>query len=306
MPVPSVTAPTNGAAQNPIDGAQHGPLTYPTDGSLIPPPSGPPLKIAMVAPLAESVPPSHYGGTERVVSVLTEELVRRGHDVTLFASGDSRDHGRLWCRAARQGLRRDPVVTRLPGVHDDPARRSSTGTPTNSTSSTTTSITSPSPPPGSPHADGDDDPRPARPARGSAGLRRLRRAAAGRDQQRPARLSPRRQLGRRPSQRRRPRQLPLPARTRATTSCSSGGSARRSAPTAPSKSRATSGMRLVMAAKVDAVDRDYYEHAIAPRHPRESVARRVRRRGGRARRRTRCWAGRGPTSSRSTGRNRSG
>jgi glycosyltransferase involved in cell wall biosynthesis len=47
------------------------------------------LKIAQVAPLSESVPPKLYGGTERVVSVLTDELVKQGHDVTLFASGDS-------------------------------------------------------------------------------------------------------------------------------------------------------------------------------------------------------------------------
>src|SRR3954463_9807478 len=48
-----------------------------------------PLRIAQVAPLAEAVPPTLYGGTERVVSYLTEELVRQGHQVTLFASGDS-------------------------------------------------------------------------------------------------------------------------------------------------------------------------------------------------------------------------
>lgn len=47
------------------------------------------MRIAQVAPLYESVPPRQYGGTERVVSYLTEELVRRGHQVTLFASGDS-------------------------------------------------------------------------------------------------------------------------------------------------------------------------------------------------------------------------
>jgi hypothetical protein len=45
------------------------------------------MKIAQIAPLFESVPPRLYGGTERVVSYLTDELVRRGHDVTLFASG---------------------------------------------------------------------------------------------------------------------------------------------------------------------------------------------------------------------------
>jgi glycosyltransferase involved in cell wall biosynthesis len=53
------------------------------------------MKIAQIAPLAESVPPQLYGGTERVVSNLTEELVRQGHDVTLFASGDSRTSARL-------------------------------------------------------------------------------------------------------------------------------------------------------------------------------------------------------------------
>src|SRR5215813_997068 len=47
------------------------------------------MRIAQVAPLYESVPPKLYGGTERVVSYLTEELVRLGHEVTLFASGDS-------------------------------------------------------------------------------------------------------------------------------------------------------------------------------------------------------------------------
>jgi Glycosyltransferase Family 4 len=48
-----------------------------------------PLRIAQVAPLYESVPPKLYGGTERIVAYLAEELVRRGHDVTLFAAGDS-------------------------------------------------------------------------------------------------------------------------------------------------------------------------------------------------------------------------
>lgn len=53
------------------------------------------LKIAQVAPLSESVPPKLYGGTERVVAYLTDELVRQGHDVTLFASGDSQTSARL-------------------------------------------------------------------------------------------------------------------------------------------------------------------------------------------------------------------
>ena len=53
------------------------------------------LRIAQVAPLYESVPPRLYGGTERIVSYLTEELVAEGHDVTLFASGDSQTSARL-------------------------------------------------------------------------------------------------------------------------------------------------------------------------------------------------------------------
>ena len=60
------------------------------------------MKIAQVAPLFESVPPKYYGGTERVVSYLTEELVRQGHDVTLFASGDSRHEGQSWCPFANR------------------------------------------------------------------------------------------------------------------------------------------------------------------------------------------------------------
>ena len=67
------------------------------------------MKIAQIAPLMESVPPRQYGGTERVVSYLTEELVRLGHDVTLFASGDSVTSARLlpFCDTA---LRLDPRV----------------------------------------------------------------------------------------------------------------------------------------------------------------------------------------------------
>jgi glycosyltransferase involved in cell wall biosynthesis len=65
------------------------------------------LRIAQVSPLYESVPPPRYGGTERVVSHLTEELVRRGHDVTLYASADSVTAGRL-VACAPKALRLDP------------------------------------------------------------------------------------------------------------------------------------------------------------------------------------------------------
>ena len=70
------------------------------------------MYIAQIAPLAEAVPPRFYGGTERVIHWLTEELVALGHDVTLFASGDSVTSARLesvWPRALRlDGSVRDP------------------------------------------------------------------------------------------------------------------------------------------------------------------------------------------------------
>ncbi len=71
------------------------------------------MRIALVAPLAEAVPPKLYGGTERVVSWLAEELVEQGHDVTLFASGDSETKAKL-VACSPQGLR-------LSGIRDHTA-----------------------------------------------------------------------------------------------------------------------------------------------------------------------------------------
>jgi glycosyltransferase involved in cell wall biosynthesis len=68
------------------------------------------MRIAQVAPLHESVPPALYGGTERVVSYLTEELVKQGHEVTLFASGDSTTQARL-IPASEKGLRLNDQVS---------------------------------------------------------------------------------------------------------------------------------------------------------------------------------------------------
>src|SRR6059058_923284 len=72
------------------------------------------MRIAQIAPLAESVPPKLYGGTERVVSWLVDELAELGHDVTLFASGDSVTRAKLhsvWPRALRLGRpRSDPIA----------------------------------------------------------------------------------------------------------------------------------------------------------------------------------------------------
>jgi glycosyltransferase involved in cell wall biosynthesis len=75
------------------------------------------MRIAQVAPLYESVPPELYGGTERIVSYLTEELVAQGHRVTLFASGDSKTAAELvptWER----GIRLDPRGPDPIAVHE--------------------------------------------------------------------------------------------------------------------------------------------------------------------------------------------
>ena len=75
------------------------------------------MRIAQIAPLTEAIPPKLYGGTERVVSWLTEELVEMGHDVTLFASGDSETSARLepmWPRALRlDATVRDPMALHM-------------------------------------------------------------------------------------------------------------------------------------------------------------------------------------------------
>ena len=65
------------------------------------------VRIAGVSPLQKTAPPPFYGGTERVVSYLTENLVEFGHDVTLIASGDSETRARL-VPICRQALRLDP------------------------------------------------------------------------------------------------------------------------------------------------------------------------------------------------------
>ncbi len=79
-----------------------------------------PLRIAQIAPLYESVPPQAYGGTERVISALTEELVRRGHQVTLFAAGRSRTSARLEAcssDALRLGMSRYELERVAPHLH---------------------------------------------------------------------------------------------------------------------------------------------------------------------------------------------
>jgi len=75
------------------------------------------MRIAQVSPLTEAVPPGLYGGIERVVSFLTEELVAMGHEVTLFASGDSVTRAKLaagWPRALRfEASMRDTIAPHI-------------------------------------------------------------------------------------------------------------------------------------------------------------------------------------------------
>jgi glycosyltransferase involved in cell wall biosynthesis len=77
------------------------------------------VKIAQIAPLTERVPPERYGGTERVIALLVDELVERGHELTLFASGDSATKATLVAATARS-LRDDPS-------RDDPGTTSPLG-----------------------------------------------------------------------------------------------------------------------------------------------------------------------------------
>lgn len=105
------------------------------------------MRIAQVAPLIESVPPKYYGGTERVVSYLTEGLVQQGHEVTLFASGDSETKARL-VATCRRSLRQDKhCVDELAHfvILVEQVFKSSTRPSLTSSTSTSTTCTSPSP-----------------------------------------------------------------------------------------------------------------------------------------------------------------
>jgi len=78
------------------------------------------MRIAQVAPMYEAVPPTYYGGTERVVWCLVEELVKQGHDVTLFASGDSRTGAKLvptTPASLRQQMTREELENVAPFLH---------------------------------------------------------------------------------------------------------------------------------------------------------------------------------------------
>ena len=86
------------------------------------------MRIAQIAPLAESVPPKLYGGTERVAAWLIDELVGLGHEVTLFASGDSSTRGKLqavWPRALRLGRPRSDPIAAMTALLESMAQRAS-------------------------------------------------------------------------------------------------------------------------------------------------------------------------------------
>ena len=264
------------------------------------------MKIAQVAPLAERCPPRLYGGTERVVSYLTEELV---------APGPRRDAVRQrrfarpppgWCRVLRQALRLNPAVKdhAAPPSRDArrgaPARRRVRRHPFPHRSAAF---------PADPRlrrSHADDAARPARPAGPAAVLSRRSRemplVSISDSQRRP--MPAVNWVGTVHS---RPAARPaavLAASRQATISPSSAASRRRSGPTAPSRSRARAGLPLKIAAKVDNVDRAYWTTVIEPlvaRHDRVEFIGEIdeTREGGLPRQRARRC------SSRSTGPSRS-
>ena len=142
------------------------------------------MKIAQIAPLIESVPPRFYGGTERIVSYLAEELVRLGHDVTLFASGDSVTSARL-VSCTRTALRLDRNV-RDPIPYYMLMLDQSANVPTSSTFCTSTSTNSTFRCFGRLRPHPDDAARPAGSAGLAATLCRLQRDAVGLDLRRSA------------------------------------------------------------------------------------------------------------------------
>ena len=221
------------------------------------------MRIAQVAPLFERVPPLAYGGTERVVAYLTDALVELGHDVTLFASGDSSTRADL-VAASDRSLRLDKtcrdtmapqirqleLVSRMAHRFDVihfhtgylhlPLTRHLAG------------------------ALGDDDARAARLQRAGADDGRLRRLAVRLDFGPSAAARIRRQnwcatvyhgLP--------PRLLPFRPR-RMTTSRSSAASRPRSVSTGRSRSPGAPACELRVAAKIDAVDREYFDREIGP------------------------------------------
>ena len=220
------------------------------------------MRIAQVAPLHEACPPRFYGGTERVVSYLTEELVRSAHIRDSLRQRRFRND-----RAARADLRAglaprsdSPRSPDLPYDHVQSHRRAGSAIRCHTF----------------PHrllafcerrrtgvSHGDNVARAPRSAGLAADLCRIPRPAVGVDLEQPASPAPTGELVRHGAARRAARSLRPRHRHRRSTWRSSAASARKSASTAPSRSPAV-GLPLKIAAKVDKVDHDYFESVIDP------------------------------------------
>ena len=260
------------------------------------------MRIAQVAPLYESVPPKLYGGTERVVSYLTEELVRQGHEVTLFASGDSQTQAQagpglpaaLWrdpsCRETlphhvrlmelvfADVSRFDVIHFHCDYVHFPLLRR----LPCPSVTTLHGRLHLP-------------DVR--------AALRGVRRGPAGLDLRRPAPADPAGQLAGDGLPRPAPRPAHLP-RTAGRLPRLPGPHLAREGAGPGHRDRPPAGMPLKVAAKIYPEERDYYEQTIEPLLARVAPWSSSSARSA-ARRRTTSSATPTPCCSRSTGRSRS-
>ena len=196
------------------------------------------MKIAQIAPLIESVPPRLYGGTERIVAYLTEELVRQGHEVTLFASGDSLTSAEL-VPCSERALRLDPRGAGSVALLHGHARRGAPARARLRRDALPYRLSAFSAVPRSCPAHADHAARAPRSARSVGGVSGLFRVPAGVDLGRSAAAVPRLELAEHGAPR---AAAATPFRSRraraAATSPSSGGSAPRSGRTMRSRSRA--------------------------------------------------------------------
>ena len=200
------------------------------------------MHIAQVAPLTEAIPPKLYGGTERVVSWLTEELIALGHEVTLFASGDFGDFGAARGGVAARAAARRRGARSQCAAHDDAGARLSSSR----------GLRFPALPPrllsvlaafAAADAVRHHAARPARPARAPAGVRYFQRGAGGVDLQCAAPAAAAGQLGAHRASRIADQSADAEAGRRPAISAFSAGSRRRRASTAPSASPSIAACR---------------------------------------------------------------
>ena len=221
------------------------------------------MRIAQIAPLTESVPPRLYGGTERVVSFLTEQLVAMGHDVTLFASGDSRTSAELaavWpCALRFDPTMRDAIAPHMLMMEQVCRRADEFDVLHCHLDYWPFSLFEPAG-----HAVPHHAARPARPAGAAAGLRLLPGCAAGVDLRRAARCrcrmpisSPRCSTGC-------PSDLLTPRRSTPSYLAFLGRICPEKRPDRAIRIAREAGIPLKIAAKVDRVDEAYFRDTIRP------------------------------------------